>query len=147
MTRAHRRWALDHSAQYLLIYGHTGGAARKLDQESARAMWRVVTVLFECMRDCYLFGDLDAARLESQLTPRLREQIGAWRQSAHGIQDLPEGALVASMLCYSRLHGAIILELVGHIPTELADRDALFDLQMRHTAQALHRPAQHAQGG
>ena len=44
------------------------------------------------------------------------------------------------MFCYSRLHGAIILDLIGHVPAELADRDALFDLQMRHTVEALYRP-------
>ncbi|MBV9095130.1 MAG: WHG domain-containing protein [Streptosporangiaceae bacterium] len=44
------------------------------------------------------------------------------------------------MFCYSRLHGAIILELAGHLPPQLADRDALFDLQIAHTAEALHRP-------
>jgi hypothetical protein len=44
------------------------------------------------------------------------------------------------MFCYSRLHGAITLELVGHLPPQLANRSALFDLQMAHAAQALHRP-------
>jgi hypothetical protein len=42
------------------------------------------------------------------------------------------------MLTYSRLHGAIVLELVGHVPPQLADRDALFDMHMEHTTDSLH---------
>jgi hypothetical protein len=41
---------------------------------------------------------------------------GTWRQTADGISDLPDGALAACMFCYSRLHGAIVLELAGHVP-------------------------------
>jgi hypothetical protein len=39
-----------------------------------------------------------------------------------------------------RCDGAIVLELAGHVPPQLADRAALFDLQIAHTAEALHRP-------
>jgi hypothetical protein len=42
------------------------------------------------------------------------------------------------MLTYSRLHGAIVLELVGHVPTQLTDHDALFDMEMEHTTDSLH---------
>jgi hypothetical protein len=68
----------------------------------------------------------------------LRERFAAWRCAADGIGDLPDGALAACMLTYSRLHGAIVLELVGHIPPQLADHDALFDMQMEHTTDSLH---------
>jgi AcrR family transcriptional regulator len=141
VARAHRAWALRHPAQYLLIYGHTGGAARRVNQQAARAMWEVVTVLFALMRDCVRHGDIDTSRIEAGIPVSLREQFSTWRQTADGISDLPDGALAACMLCYSRLHGAIVLELAGHVPPQLADRDALFDLQIAHTAEALHRPA------
>ena len=136
----HRAWALRHADQYLLIYGRTGGGARRINPEAARAMWDVVSTLFALIRDCAVHGDLDVPRLEAATPPALRAQFAAWRAAAAGIDDLSVGALAACMLSYSRLHGAIILELVGHVPPELTDRDALFDLQMRHTAEALHRP-------
>ena len=138
VARAHRAWALRHPALYLLIYGHTGGAARRVNQQVAQAMWQVVTVLFALMRDCVDHGDVDTRRLEADIPGPLREQFTDWRQTAEGIGDLPDGALAACMFCYSRLHGAIVLELSGHIPPQLADRDALFDLQIGHTAEALH---------
>jgi hypothetical protein len=42
------------------------------------------------------------------------------------------------MIGYAQLHGAITLELAGHVPPQLTHRGALFDLQMAHTAAALH---------
>jgi hypothetical protein len=70
--------------------------------------------------------------------PALRDQFAAWRGAAEGIGDLPDGALAACMLTYSRLHGAIVLELVGHTPPQLTDYDALFNMQMEHTTDSLH---------
>jgi hypothetical protein len=43
------------------------------------------------------------------------------------------------MITYAQLHGAITLDLLGHIPPALADHDALFDLEMAHACAALSR--------
>jgi AcrR family transcriptional regulator len=138
VARACRAWALRNPAEYLLIYGHTGGTARVVNQRVAAAMSGVVGVLYASMRDCVAHGDIDVARIAGAASPALREQFAAWRAAAEGTGDLPDGALAACMLSYSRLHGAIVLELVGHIPPQLTERDALFDLQMEHTTDAFH---------
>jgi AcrR family transcriptional regulator len=138
VARAWRGWALRHPAEYLLIYGHTGGAARRVNQDVATAMSSAVGVLFASMRGCVEHGDIDVPRIEQATPPALREQFAAWRGAADGIGDLPDGALAACMLTYSRLHGAIVLELMGHVPPQLADHDALFTMQMEHTTDALH---------
>ena len=149
VARAWRAWALRHSAEYLLIYGHTGGAARHVNEQIAKAMSSAVGVLFTSMRNCVRHGDIDVPRLAEAMPPMLREQFAAWRGVADGIGDLPDGALAACMLTYSRLHGAIVLELVGHIPPQLTEHDALFDMEMEHTTDALHplsTPARTATG-
>lgn len=138
VARAWRGWALRHPAEYLLIYGHTGGAARRVNEQVANAMSDAVGVLFASMRNCLRHGDIDVPRLEEATPPALREQFAAWRGAADGIGDLPDGALAACMLTYSRLHGAIVLELVGHVPLQLTDHDALFDMEMEHTTDSLH---------
>jgi len=56
-------------------------------------MWEVVTVLFALMRDCARHGDIDVPAIEAAIPLPLREQFTAWRQTAEGIGDLPEGAL------------------------------------------------------
>lgn len=139
VTRAHRTWALRHSSEYLLIYGHTGCAALQMKHSAAQALQDVVSVLFACMRDCVSGGDVDVPYLEPAIPPGLREQFSAWR-AADALVGLPDAALAACMYCYSRLHGAIALELAGHLPLQLTDHDALFELEMRHTVEVLHRP-------
>jgi AcrR family transcriptional regulator len=140
VCRAHRAWALQHPAEYLLIYGGTGGAAKHVNQKALEAMENVVAVLYELMRDSTAHGNIDIERIEAATPAPVRGQFSAWRNTADNLADLPDGALAACMFCYSRLHGAITLELAGHLPPQLTDRSALFDLQMAHTAEALHRP-------
>jgi hypothetical protein len=41
------------------------------------------------------------------------------------------------MLAWTQLHGAITLELFGHIPAELRPADDLFDQQMRQVLVTL----------
>jgi hypothetical protein len=52
---------------------------------------------------------------------------------------LPDGALIACLIGYTQLHGAITLELVGRIPPQLQPT-ALFDLQMAHVSGSLNAP-------
>jgi AcrR family transcriptional regulator len=141
--RAHRAWALHHPSEYLLLYGHTGGAARHRHPQSQQAMSNVVAVLFAVMRDCVASGDVDTERIEAATPAPLRQQFATWRDAIDSIGDLPDGALAACMIGYAQLHGAITLELIGHIPPQLTDRSALFDFKMAHITASLHpqRPA------
>jgi AcrR family transcriptional regulator len=138
VCRAHRAWALQHQSEYLLLYGHTGGAARRDHPQALRAMSDAVAVLFAMMRDAVTAGAVDTGRIEAAIPAPLRAQLARWREALDGAGDLPDGALAACMVGYSQLHGAITLELAGHLPPQLTDRSALFDLQMAHTAAALH---------
>jgi AcrR family transcriptional regulator len=138
VCRAHRAWALRRPSEYLLLYGHTGGAANRAHPEARQAMSNVLAVLFAMMRNAVANGDVDTARIEAATPEPLRGQFATWRDAIDGAGDLPHGALAACMIGYAQLHGAIILELVGHLPPQLADRSALFDLEMAHTSAALH---------
>ena len=44
------------------------------------------------------------------------------------------------MIACTQLYGAITLEVLGHVPPELADHGALFDLEMAHAFAGV-RPA------
>lgn len=95
-------------------------------------------MLFAMMRNAVAKGDVDTERIETATPAPLREQLATWREAMDGIGDLPDGALAACMIGYAQLHGAITLELAGHVPPQLTDRSALFDLQMAQTAVALY---------
>ena len=139
VCRAHRAWALDHQAEYLLLYGHDGARAvkqgnRQVDQAYSSA----VNVLFSIMRGAVAADEIDTERIEAATPASLRRQLATWREN-DGLGDLSDGALAACMITYAHLHGAITLELLGHVPPALADHSALFDLEMVHAYAALCR--------
>jgi AcrR family transcriptional regulator len=146
VCRAHRSWALDRPAEYLLLYGHDGSAARHPDPEVVQAMSKVTAVLFTMMKDAVASGYVDTGRIEARTPPRLREQLADWRDQTAATADLPLGALAACMIGFAELHGAITLELTGHTPPQLADGAALFDLRMAHIAASLHPARIHPLG-
>jgi hypothetical protein len=81
-------------------------------------------------------GEIDTERIEAAIPASLRRQLATWRD---GGGDLPDGALAACMITYAQLHGAITLQLLGHVPPPLADYSALFDLEVVHAYAALCR--------
>jgi len=140
VTRAHRAWALEHPSEYLLLYGHTGlrvtpGADRSIHQ----AMSKVMAVLFTMMSDAVAAGEIDTAQLRAATPAPLRQQLADWRETTDETAGLPEGALIACLIGYAQLHGAITLELIGRIPPQLQPA-TLFDLQMAHVSGSLNAP-------
>ncbi|GEM_PF-2965172 len=89
------------------------------------------------MRGAVATGEIDTERIEAATSASLRRQLATWRDENDGLGDLPDGALAACMITYAQLHGAITLDLVGHVPPALADRGAVFDLEMVHACAAL----------
>jgi hypothetical protein len=53
---------------------------------------------------------------------------------------LPPAALAACLFAWNQLHGAIALEVFGHMPPQLTPLDDLFDYQMRQLLAALGCP-------
>ena len=140
VTRAHRAWALEHPSEYLLLYGHTGlRVTPSGDRGVQKAMSKVVAVLFTMMRDALAAGEIDTERLQTATPAPLRQQLADWRETTQEMAGLPDGALVACLIGYAQLHGAITLELVGRIPPQLQPT-ALFDLQMAHVSGSLNAP-------
>jgi len=137
VCHGHRSWALQFASQYLLLYGHGGRVAGRRHPKTHEAMSGVVEVLFTVMRSAVAAGDIDTERIAAAIPPSLRNQLGKWRKMNGSVQSLPDGALAGCLITYAQLHGAITLELVGHIPPQLRDRAALFELEMLHAYTAL----------
>ena len=124
----------------LLLYGHDGACAvKQRNPQVDQAFSSVVNVLFSIMRRAVAAGEIDTERIEAATPASLRRKLATWRDEDDGGADLPDGALAACMITYAQLHGAITLELLGHVPPPLADYSALFDLEMVHAYAALCR--------
>jgi hypothetical protein len=91
------------------------------------------------MRGAVAADEIDTERIEAATPASLRRQFATWRDENDGGGHLPDGALAACMITYAPLHGSITLELLGHVPSALADHGALFDLEMVHAYAALCR--------
>jgi AcrR family transcriptional regulator len=140
VTRAHRAWALEHPAEYLLLYGHTGlRVTPGGDRSAGKAMSKVVAVLFTMMCDALAAGEIDTEKLQTATPAPLRQQLADWRETTQEMTGLPDGALAACLIGYAQLHGAITLELTGRIPPQLQPA-ALFDLQMAYISGSLNAP-------
>jgi AcrR family transcriptional regulator len=140
VCQAHRAWALDHQAEYLLLYGHDGACAvKQRNPQVDQAFSSVVNVLFSIMRVAVAADEIDTERIEAAAPASLRRQLATWRDENDGGGGFPDGALAACMITYAQLHGAITLELLGHVPPALADYGALFELEMVHAYAALCR--------
>jgi hypothetical protein len=82
-------------------------------------------------------------RIAAATSASLRRQLATWRDQKDQRDDLPDGALAACMIAYAQLHGAINLELLGHVPPAFTDHGALFELEMAHAYTALCRQPPH----
>ena len=133
---AYRGWALEDPLQHRLAFGtpidgYTGTAA------TTTAALRSSGVLLDVMARAVDADRVDTATVDALLTDGLRDALDSW--SASLPRPLPAPALGAAMICYSALHGAIDLELNGHLPPGLRGEPALFEATLRSTIQALTR--------
>jgi AcrR family transcriptional regulator len=107
VCRAHWAWAMDHQAEYLLLYGPDGASALKRNPQADQAFSGVVSILFSVMRVTVAAGEIDTERIEAATPASLSGQLAAWRDGNGGDSGLPVGALAACMITYTQLHGAV----------------------------------------
>jgi AcrR family transcriptional regulator len=129
LLRVYRSWSLAHPTEYALMFGTPVPGFDECGPEPKLEMLRGVNVLFRMMVSCVESGRVVAPPLdpsvERKLTAKLRKCKG------HAGEGLPPAALAACMFVWMQLHGAISLELFGHLPPDLLPADELFEQEMR----------------
>ena len=135
LAGAHRRWALDHPAKYALVFGTPVPGFEAASEECHVQMKRGVNVLFRCMSAGIARGELDPNAMAATVTPAMRARLERWRAEL-GF-DVPAVALAGCLFAWTQLHGAVSLELFGHLPPHFQPADELFDYQMRQVLVVL----------
>jgi AcrR family transcriptional regulator len=135
VVRAYRSWSLAHPAEYALMFGTPVPGFEMYAPEAKAEMVRGVNVLFRVMIEGIQRGSLHPPDLVGPGAARLRAKFRRW--GSHEGEGLPPAALAGCMFAWMHLHGAITLELFGHIPTELRPADDMFDQQMRQVLVTL----------
>jgi hypothetical protein len=135
IVRAYRAWALAHPSEYALIFGTPVPGLEVEDPASKVELVRGVNVLFRCMIDAVQRGVIQPPPLQGPGAGRLRSRLRAWGMDE--APGLPPAALAGCLFAWTQLHGAISLELFGHMPEVLLPADDLFEQQMRQVLAAM----------
>ncbi|WP_050997282.1 MULTISPECIES: TetR/AcrR family transcriptional regulator [Frankia] len=128
VARAHRRWALDHTVEYTLLFGTRVPEGGFVSVRVAAELQRSVAVLFRCMTEAIEAGLVDTGHLDAELTPTMQARLRAWAGD-HEVAIDP-GGMAVCLAAWTQLHGFLSLESFGHLPPALGDPADLFDRQM-----------------
>jgi AcrR family transcriptional regulator len=108
-TAAFRRWALANASAFLLLYGTpVPGFDPAPASESGKAALRLAGPFAEVMFEGWTPGELGAVPL-----PDGAEALSA--AVADAMIPLPAGALALFIELRARMHGLVMLELLGHL--------------------------------
>jgi AcrR family transcriptional regulator len=124
--REFRRWALSHSAEFGLIFG---APPTGIDDECALQFADTFFGLFLELWNQLPFpvpgpDEIDAG---------LRDQLIAYRDRLGA--DLPAGAVLTLVRCWTLLYGAVAMEVFGHLSFTLPDPAPMFDITLGELAQ------------
>jgi AcrR family transcriptional regulator len=131
VATTYRDWALEHPAEFQLVYGApipgyhapSGGAA-------AAEAHRACTVLVDVVVDAPARPSTKSARW-SDFEP----DFAAAARAEH--PDLRPPALALALRLWGRMHGLVSLEVYGHLGPQLRERDKHFRDEMAELATTL----------
>jgi AcrR family transcriptional regulator len=135
IMRAYRQWSLSHPTEYALTFGTPVPGVQPMSEQVKAEMFRGVEVLFRVMVTGMKRGAIHPRGLPGRDEPGLRARLEGFASAVD--EALTPEAMAGCMFVWTHLHGAISLELFGHMPPPLLPVDALFDKQMLQVLEVL----------
>jgi AcrR family transcriptional regulator len=130
-----RRWSLDHSAEFGLIFGTPlPGLDLEHDDITAECGRKFGGVFLTLMIELWRKHPFPVPAPD-EIDAGLREQLERYRAEL-GV-DLPVGFMVTYLRCWVRLYGIVALEVFGHLSFALDDPSAMFGYFLADTAPLL----------
>lgn len=134
VSRAFRRWALDHREEFALVFGSPLPGYEAPDEGLTDEGGREFGTVF-----LDLFAELWAerpfpVRPPEELDPGLVAELRCWVPEE---SPLPLGAIEIYLRCWVRLYGAVTMEAFGHVKFAMQDAYPLFELELRGLAEML----------
>jgi len=136
VAASYRQWAVQDPLRYRLIFGTPVGGYQGTDATTAASL-RSSGVMLDMMVDLVAAGAVDLERLAPGLALGARRGFEQW--SSMLATELPPAALAVAIDCYSALHGAIQLEVNGHLPPPLQGQEEVFLGTMHRVIEAALR--------
>jgi AcrR family transcriptional regulator len=126
--REFRRWALTHRAEFALVFGvplpGLDDGRYDVADECALAFAGIFFSLFLELWRVVQFP----VPAEEQIDPGLRDQLVRYRDQLG--TDIPVGAVLTFLRCWTVLYGAVTMEVFGHMGFALADAAPMFELTL-----------------
>ena len=131
--REFRRWSLNHPAEFSLLFGVP---LPGLDDERYSVAEECAMVFAGTFLE--LFLELWAVQPFAvpacgEIDPALSGQLSRYRDGL-GI-DLPDGAVLIFLRCWTVLYGAVAMEVLGHLRFALEDPAPMFELTLTDLAR------------
>ncbi len=126
--REFRGWALNHKAEFALLFGvplpGLDDGRYDIADECALAFAGTFFALFLELWRAAPFP----VPAPGEIDPGLREQLDRYRD-ALGV-DVPAGAVLTFLRCWTVLYGAVAMEVFGHMRFALADPAPMFEITL-----------------
>ena len=130
--REFRRWALNHQAEFALLFGvplpGLDDGRYDIADECALAFAATFFALFLELWSAAPFPVPEAGDID----PGLREQLTRYRDALG--TDLPLGAVLTFLRCWTVLYGAVAMEVFGHMRFALEDAAPMFEFTLSDLA-------------
>lgn len=110
---AYREWAIAHPTVFQLIYGNPIRGYRAPEEVTIPLARRPFLGLFRWFLRAYESGELIIPAGYQVVPPAMAEGVAGWRRLS-GI-EMPDALLGILMSGWARIHGAVLLELFGHL--------------------------------
>jgi AcrR family transcriptional regulator len=126
--REFRRWALNHQPEFALLFGvplpGLDDGRYDIADECALAFAGTFFTLFLELWSAVPFP-VPAA---DQIDPGLRDQLSRYRDALG--TDIPVGAVLTFLRCWTVLYGAVAMEVFGHLSFALEDPAPMFEITL-----------------
>ena len=118
-----RDWAVTYPQRYQLIFGTPiPDYDAPEDTTTPAAAWALLP-LIETIQVLYSEGNLRVERL-AKLSPKLKSMLETWKQFTGSVIEIE--VLYVAYVVWSRVHGLVMLELGGQLPSFITDPGELF---------------------
>ncbi len=140
-SRAFRRWAISHHAEFGLLFGSAGdgvvpghGSAATEDSPAQLAARRFGAVFAVLVAEIYAERGFPIPS-DDEIEPPLQEQLQTW--CANFPVQLPLGVMQVFLSCWIRLYGLVCMEVFGHLKFALDDAGPMFEAELHSLAHVL----------
>ncbi|WNG20715.1 TetR/AcrR family transcriptional regulator [Cystobacter fuscus] len=124
LATAWRKWALAQPHRYQLLFASAAGSGRAVPERTIPAAHRTMALLFEA-----LLQPLSASSSSAEPPAALERQLEQWVGNRPGPKV--EGRVARlGLLFWTRLHGLLSLELLGHFDVMGIDPALLFEAEV-----------------